>query len=133
MTTSSAYREGPRGLVVRLHRFWRPAQAKKEDGRLFRKFVARIEALEEELEDKANKNSALAYSVKILREQLEEAECAFSSAHRRAGDYHYHWARHCLWMHLGLNLTTSEQPALHWFRSLSLIAEGFTGPAKPSP
>lgn len=69
----------------RLHDFWRSAQAKKEDGRLFRKFVARIEALEEELTDKANKNSALAYSVKILREQLEEAECASSPAHRSAG------------------------------------------------
>ncbi len=111
-----------RAWYVRLHPFWRSAQAKKEDGRLFRKFVARIEALEEELTDKANKNSALAYSVKILREQLEEAECASLPAHWSAG------------LHVAcggvLDLTRWEPlNSRHRtdYLSLSLTAEGFTG------
>jgi len=50
------------------------SQSKKEDGRLYRKFVARIEGLEEDLRESSGKNSALAYSVKILQDQLAEAE-----------------------------------------------------------
>lgn len=56
------------GLISRV-------QSKKEDGRLYRKFVARIEGLEEDLRESSGKNSALAYSVKILQDQLAEAEC----------------------------------------------------------
>lgn len=84
--------------------------------------MARIEALEEELTDKANKNSALAYSVKILREQLEEAECASFPAHWSAG----------LHVACGGVLDLKRWEPLNRrhrtdYLSLSLTAEGFTG------
>lgn len=57
-------------------------QSKKEDGRLYRKFVARIDGLEEDLRESSGKNSALAYSVKILQDQLAEAECVLHTTCR---------------------------------------------------